>query len=532
MPWRFYRYMLADVLRQFAITAIILVVVIAFGAAIKPLSSDSLLTGLDTMKYLLLAIIPMLQFALPFAGAFAATISLHRMAQDNEFIAMAVCGQSYIRLLAPMALFGFVLTITVAILAQSVIPVFIGKMAQAMTSDLPRLLTNSIRQHTPFVQGDLVIWAENIYLDTNNNDDRMVLDHVAVAKKKNDGRAKMYFTASAAIVDVQRVDNQTSLFVETRDMTQWTGGLEGAGVLRGAREGRLTHAIDLPSLTKQRLTALTRSELLHLREHPTEYHYVQKAATDLKKAMIRNDFHHALLSKLKSDGSLTFIATMGGRQFIISSRGLEGFTFVQPITVNTIRLTGESSTLTPRNATLILDYSDTGEIESLTLQMQDVIVGAGEIGANQRGELVVPSLQVEGVEFPSLNDNQSMQDLLRTADVEPALTVKGAATNLRRHVAALDNHVAGRIGQRWAVSILPLLAILLGSLLAIRNPDEMPLGVYAKVFVPTIVALLLIFSGGQMIRDANELLGFTVMWVGNVALTALVLYEWLRLRTT
>jgi len=241
--------MLADVLRQFAITAIILVIVIAFGAAIKPLSSDSLLTGWDTMKYLLLAIIPMLQFAIPFAGAFAATICLHRMAQDNEFIAMAVSGQSYIRLLTPMIGFGAVLTLIVAILAQSVIPVFISKMAQAMTSDLPRLLTNSIRQHSPFIQGDLVIWAEDIYLDSEKADERMALDQVAVAKVEQDGQAKMYFTASAAVVDVQRIDSQPSLFEEPRDTTQWTRGEEGAGVLRGAREGRLTHAIDLPSLT-------------------------------------------------------------------------------------------------------------------------------------------------------------------------------------------------------------------------------------------------------------------------------------------
>ena len=35
MPWRFYRYMLFDVLRQFAITASILVIIVAFGAANK-----------------------------------------------------------------------------------------------------------------------------------------------------------------------------------------------------------------------------------------------------------------------------------------------------------------------------------------------------------------------------------------------------------------------------------------------------------------------------------------------------------------
>ena len=488
MPWRFYRYMLADVLRQFAVTAIILVIVIAFGAAIKPLSSENLISGWDTMKYLFLAIIPMLQFALPFAGAFAATICLHRMAQDNEFIAMSVCGQSYIRLLVPMALFGFVLTIIVAILTQSVIPVFIGKMAQAMTSDMPRLLTNSIRQHTPFVQGELVIWAENIYLDTGKIDNRMVLDHVAVAKVEKDGRAKMYFTASAAVIDVQRVDNQTSLFVETRDTTQWTRGLDGAGVLRGAREGRLTHAIDLPSLTNQRLTALTRGELLHLREHPIEYHFVQRATNQLKQALVQNEFHRTLQQKLKLDGSITTVATIGGRKFIISSSGLDGYTFLPPITVTTVRFTGELSVLNPRNATFILDYTSTGDIESITLQMQDVVVGAGEIGENQRGELVVPSLQIEGVNFSSLNDNQSMQQLLSAAHEVKTSTVTSAAANLRRELSALDNHVAGRIGQRWAVSLLPLLAILLGSLLAIRNPDKMPLGVYAKVFIPTIRA--------------------------------------------
>ena len=532
MPWRFYRYMLVDVLRQFATTAVILVIVIAFGAAIKPLSNDSLLTGWDTMKYLFLAIIPMLQFALPFAGAFAATISLHRMAQDNEFIAMSVSGQSYVRLLAPLAMFGFVLTLVVAVLSQSTIPIFLGKMAQAMTADLPRLLTNSIKQHTPFVQGDLVIWAEDIYLDTTNGDERMALDHVAVAKIDSTGRAKMYFTAAAAVIDVQRVDNQTSLYVGTRDTTQWTRGADGAGSLRGAPEGRLTHAIDLPSLTNQRLSTLTRSQLLHMREHPTEYHVVRRAVTNLNKAIDRNELLDELQQKLHSDGSLTFLSATGGRKFIVSSGGLEGSSFEPPISVTSIRGTGERSILNPQNATLILGYSESGAIDSVTLQMKDVIVGAGEIGANQRGELVVPSLQVKNVSFKPILTDQTIQQLLLLAEKYSTLSVTNAAVELRRNVNSLDGHVLGRIWQRWAVSLLPLLAILLGSLLAIRNPNQMPLGVYARVFVPTIIALLLIFSGGQMVRGANGMAGFSVMWIGNVALACLIIFHWLRLRRT
>jgi len=164
--------------------------------------------------------------------------------------------------------------------------------------------------------------------------------------------------------------------------------------------------------------------------------------------------------------------------------------------------------------------------------MQDVIVGAGEIGENQRGELVVPSLSVKGVSARLINDDLPIQDVLMNADTYTSARIANAAVNLRRRVADLNNHVAGRIGQRWAVSILPLLAILLGSLLAIRNPNLMPLGVYARVFVPTVIALLLVFSGGQMIRGANELAGFCVMWIGNVTLAGLVIFHWLRLRVT
>ncbi len=531
MPWRFYRYMLVDVLRQFAITAVILVIVIAFGAAIKPLSSESLLTGWDTMKYLFLAIIPMLQFALPFAGAFAATICLHRMTQDNEFIAMSVSGQSYVRLLVPMAVFGGTLTIIVAFLAQSVIPLYIGKMAEQMTSDLPRLLTNSIKQHTPFVQGNLVIWAEDIFLDSNSSDDRMALDHVAVAKTDDNGEAKMYFTAAAAVVDVQNVDNRTSLYVRMRDTTQWTKNDEG-GSLRGAREGHLTHPVNLPSLTNQRLTALSRSELLHLKDHPLEYHYVHRAARSLTIALTQEEFLKALVKKLKTDGDITLIANSGGREFVISSPALDGTSFEPPIEVTTIQRTGEMSNLTPERASLLIDYYENGEIETVTLEMRNVIVGAGKIGENQRAQLVVPSLQVKAVPFPTNNRDQSIEFLLHQAAASSSQKVMNTAANLRRHVLALDDHVAGRIGQRWAVSLLPILAILLGSLLALRNPDLMPLGVYARVFVPTVVAMLLIFSGGQMIRDAKEAAGFSVMWFGNLALAGLVVFHWLRLRVT
>src|SRR5436189_6437075 len=124
MPWLLYRYILRDLLRVVGLTASVLVTVIAFGATIKPLANDTLLDAAQTAKYLGLAIVPMLQFALPFAAGFGATLSLHRMTIDNEIQAMSASGISYRRILLPSAALGLTLTLVMVVLTQWVLPQF------------------------------------------------------------------------------------------------------------------------------------------------------------------------------------------------------------------------------------------------------------------------------------------------------------------------------------------------------------------------------------------------------------------------
>ncbi|MCH2147703.1 MAG: LptF/LptG family permease, partial [Phycisphaerales bacterium] len=324
IPKRFYTYLILDVLKQFAITALILVVVIAFGAAIKPLSSDQLISGWDTVKYLMLALVPMLQFAIPFSAAFATTLVLHRMSQDNEIVAIALCGQSYVRILSPVIAFGICLTISLVVLTQLVIPKFVGMMASAMTADLPRLLTQSIKQHTPFVQGDLVIWAEDIYLDQDNQDERMVLEHVAVAKRDQRGEAEMYLTASAALVDVERVDTASSMYVMAKDATQWTRGEGNAGILRGAKKTNVNQGIELPSIAHARPSSLTMFELITLKDNERRFPEVNRAASNLQTALQKQAILQTMSSLLESTNQIEFISQSGGRTFVLHADRIAG----------------------------------------------------------------------------------------------------------------------------------------------------------------------------------------------------------------
>ncbi len=529
MPWRFYTYMITNVMKQFVITASILVVVIAFGAAVKPLSSGSLLTAFDTMKYLLLAIVPMLQFALPFAGAFAVTICLHRMAQDNEFIAMSVSGQSYVRLLAPIVVFGLVLTIVVAVLVQSIIPIFMGKMAEALTKDLPRMLAFKIQQHAPFVEENLVIWAEEIHLSPNSDDDLMYLHHVAYAKLGNRGRAEMYLTASGAYVDVIRVENRTSMDVKAEEVTQWERSQDLGGTLRFTEETSLRDAIELPSFSNQSSTALTRSELINLKSNPSEYSTVSESAKRLQSNLIRLTFLDNVKKQLSTNKTITCSSKVSKRTLQIEADGLTGSKFVSPIKVTETPEIGEPRVYKPSSATIIIDQLENGEVDSITLQMSDVIVGVGRVNENEQEQLSFSELQFEGVEVPPFVQ-LGVSELLSIADNIDNTRIQKAAKNVRSMIESMYHHISGRIWQRWAVSVFPILIIILGSILAIRFLHCMPLSVYAKVFVPAVVALLLIFSGGQMVRDAKELAGLGVMWVGNVGLVLLILFHWSRLK--
>ena len=109
------------------LSAGVLVVIIAIGAAIKPLS-DGLLDAGDAALFVSLAMVPMLAFVLPFAAGFASTLTYHRLATSNETTAAYASGISHRAVLVPAAVMGLVLALVVSGLNEQVIPRFLLQM--------------------------------------------------------------------------------------------------------------------------------------------------------------------------------------------------------------------------------------------------------------------------------------------------------------------------------------------------------------------------------------------------------------------
>ena len=161
MPWTLYRYILFDLVKLLALTTLVLVLLIAFAAAIKPLS-DGVLSPAALLKYVVYLVPTMLPFALPFAGAFAGTLVFSRMTSDNEILACSASGMSYWTILMPVMTLGLVLTLSMFYLSGFVLPRFYQGAERMLQKDLIHLLISQVERGQTAHMKDWALYARAV----------------------------------------------------------------------------------------------------------------------------------------------------------------------------------------------------------------------------------------------------------------------------------------------------------------------------------------------------------------------------------
>lgn len=143
------------------ISAAVVVVVASFAVSVRFIANGTL-GPLDALKLMALAAVPMLQYALPFAGGFAATLAYHRMSQDNELTACYAGGISHKRVLMPAAILGVVLGAGLFVMADQAMPRLLRKMQELVTDDATRLLQAAIGRGQAIERGNQLLYADKL----------------------------------------------------------------------------------------------------------------------------------------------------------------------------------------------------------------------------------------------------------------------------------------------------------------------------------------------------------------------------------
>lgn len=561
------RAMILELLRTGALTTGVLVVVVSFGAAIKPLSEDALFSAGQITRYIVLATVPMLQFALPFAAGFAGTMVMHRMAVDNEVVAANACGIGHHRLLVPVLAVGLGLTVAMVALTQSVIPRFWAMLEQTIARDIAVLFERSLGRGDPFQLGDLQIWADTLVADPDQApaeaDTRLFLTRVAVADLDEEGRIVTDVTAEQVAIDIYRRADETVLAIAMRDAVAYR---PGDGMLAWIERPERT-TIRIPTDLRDSPKRMTRGELKALQRDPDPLPRVDRRRRAMIEALREAAVARGIGERLARRGAIELVGRgFGGGGADATTWSLEGSGIdargrVRPgadgrITVVQSEDGRPRRRFVARRAELVRDrgaglervaggltvgrtVEPTDELR-FVLRLKDVEwtdLDAPD-STTTRAEVPLDGLRVADIAPPDLADLDSAALLARADDLERRLagegaelppTIARAREDLARERTDVLEEVEARLLSRYATSGTAILLLLLGAVLAMGRRHSSPLAVYLWAFLPSVVDLILISSGEHMMRDGNRLPGLAVMWSGNLALLLLTLVAFRRL---
>jgi lipopolysaccharide export system permease protein len=571
-PITLWRSIIASLWTRLLLTAGVLVTVIAFAAAIKPLADGKLDAG-DALRFILLAIPPMLAYALPFAGGFCSTLVFHRFAADNELTAAKAGGLSYRTIFVPALVTGLTLSAALVVLNEQVIPRFLRGMQEMVTTDAARLLAGEISKGRAVEFSNMSIYAdraERLTPDPSTGaKDQLVLLRVAVVRTDATGKIVDDVTARRAAVWLfpgQRFaggdsGGETLLYM----LLQGADG-RGSTLQGGADEIALTKSV--PGAFSDDPKFLTSGELIALRKHPEGMNWIDARRRGLAARLATGESIEQISRALVRDGKVELlqaaderitiyasgIAREGARSVFVPSSPGGRITIEQRRAESTGEATSTNSSgssggaggAAPRTGETLkrwsaqkawMEFDDTSQSPApqttLTLRLQNVRIGGGDAPiAGERAQHELFGLSLEQGPLTDLLALPSESLIERAAGKTQAASVAApdadatakAANELSGDIASLRREITSKQHERMALAVSCCVMVITGAVMAFRLSGKLPLIVYLWSFFPALASMITI-SAGQRLTHQHGSIGLLLLWGGVAALAIFTLIK-------
>ncbi|MAJ47753.1 MAG: hypothetical protein CBC35_10890 [Planctomycetes bacterium TMED75] len=537
-----WRYTCVELLKVMLLTTTVLVVVIAFGATIKPLVQNQI-DPLDVGKYAFFASVPMLQFALPFSAGFAATIVMHRMVTDNEILVMSVSGVPYRRIFAPAIVLGIVLTLVMLVLVNLVIPRFWGMLQEMVARDVTRVFTASIeRGEAISIDGTQLFADEVLVPDTlpeTGADQRLILLGVAALEMADNGVPRSEFTARYATIDIYHQTEDTLLKLALVDATIYRPEDDSLIFVPSAMPEAVRLQRDITSGPKTK----TLPELLQLTHDSNEYPYIARERERIQSELVATDFWNCLNLQLESKQKIDFFSDQGIDRISISDFRMNQNVIEGDPVMRLVQYEDDEPIrkATTRAATLSLSKTSQLDTPSFQLLVADAeafdLRGRRELRARwpeRLRSLQLPDCSpVDRSDFSSQQLIKAARTPLPAGSYGPTKALQSELERLADRLVVeernLDLEIIARILHRIAQSLTVILLLMMGAVLAVLLRNALPLTIYGLAFIPAVIDILLISGGEQMIKYGDPISGSLVMFSGNLMMLCIIMLAWFRL---
>ncbi|HCT44064.1 MAG TPA: hypothetical protein DF699_02480, partial [Phycisphaerales bacterium] len=332
MLWTLWRSISLEFWRLLLLTTAVLVATIAFAVTIKPLA-DGKLSADQALKFMVLAIPPMLAYATPFAAGFAATIAFHRMSSENEVTAVYASGISHKKFLIPSILSGLMLGGIIFGLNDQVIPRFLKEMDRMITQDFAKIFVGSLQNGESARIGSNEIHADVVqHVEPDRGSpvmDQYMLGGVAIVKADDNGVVSIDGTARRAWIQIRPVwslnnedrarignDDATAVLMKFIDLTI---DREGSPI---TVDPFTLPAFPIPRVFKDDPKFMTGAEMIQLKSDPDQMNFVDTKRVDLAKGIASIEVYRDVRQRASRGESIELTSPAGQRVTILAG----GFT--------------------------------------------------------------------------------------------------------------------------------------------------------------------------------------------------------------
>ncbi len=528
----------ADLLKSLLFATVALEVLIAFAVAVKPLA-DGQIGPVDALKLMVLAFVPMLQFALPFAAGFAATIVFYRFATDNEAKAAMAGGIGHRQLLTPAIVIGIVLGGAVLGLSDRVMPRFLRQMEMLLTRDVIRMVIAKVEEGESLGfdrSGWEVLATKAVPAGPDPSMgafERLVLQGVLAVEQEKSGELQGYLYADEVRAFFRHEDDGgASVQLDFRNAT---GALPGGDV---EAEGMTTVGISIPSAFRDDPKFKSFEELNAILRKPELYEKINLTRLSLVHEIRRLETMRHIQASLRARENVRMVRG-GVEQMVLRGRDLArmegGWSVLSrgvatPIELETTRPDGTRQIQRARRIWIEHGEHEGGSSGTpLVLRLENVVTidPDGRAADVEREVLIRSAIVVAEPVRPELESMPldeliiAARDSVQGLETEQADRIRNVRAKLKQRVDDTRNEVVSKMHERVAMSLTCVLMVVLGAIVGMRRGDSLPLQVYMWGFFPATIAMVTI-GAGQSLASQTGSGGLYLLW-GGVAMLLVVL---------
>ena len=517
---------------------------------------------------MLFAMVPMAQYALPFAAGFGATLAYHRMALDNELTACHAGGVSHRVVLIPAVLSGLAMGAILLVLSNSVIPRFLQSMEGLITQDATRLMVSRIDRGQAIEELEgLQIFADDAHALEPSADhaargayQQIWLGNVLVVQRDPEtgeiigegfarqARLHLYPTTARRPLRhrprrARRArDRSVGTRIEMR-LIEVTARRAGEGAMQQAT---LDYELRIGDAFKDDPKYLTWTELQRLRDEPERMNFIDArrrvVATHLAQRQtldhLRDRFAGPEHAAAFTDPLDDPVRVRAGQMRWVPER--ERHVLRPPpgedeVVITTVDENGRTETFRAAEALLRAPpetEAGTSDVR-IDLTVRDYrFFRDNEQIPGRREEWTISGLHLDAFRASDFLARSSFE-LLADADAHVAMRptddfIRNPANDLRRRIEDLNREILSKQHERLAMSAACFVMVLCGGVIALRLRDALSAPGLPLVLLPGTRRRPHHLHRQGMVHD-HGYAGLPILWGGVALLGAFTVIQFLKL---